>query len=108
VKLRNAVHDSLIATAPGHMAREVCQIMKETMELCQSWIVPTVAEAEVGPTWAEMIDLDKLGQYANMVDAGLTDQDIAHLMELCKPEDYTDETCTPLREVCQSIGLLEE
>jgi hypothetical protein len=106
VKLRNVVHDSLIVTCHKDEAIAVCELVVGTMEECQSWIVPTKAEPEIGTCWADMLSLDSLKKFAMWVNTGCDDASIAHLMELCKPQEFNADTCSHHRKMCKAIGLL--
>jgi uracil-DNA glycosylase family 4 len=106
VKLHNAVHDSLILTSHRNEAADVCDNVKRIMEMAQSWKVPTVAEPELGPTWAGMLDLEKLRLFASMVKKGMDDASIAHVMELCKEGKFKPEVVANHRTICERLGLL--
>jgi DNA polymerase-1 len=50
------VHDSIVFEAPKSLAEKACKIVADSLERCSAKVypeLPWVAEAEVGPNWAE-------------------------------------------------------
>jgi DNA polymerase I-like protein with 3'-5' exonuclease and polymerase domains len=106
MQLHNVVHDSLIISTEPAWTLQGCAVVKECMEESQSWIVPTVAEPEVGPSWGELTDVKVLQKYAAMKKVGLDDESICSVLNLCNSGEYKEGLTDSLQEVCELVGML--
>lgn len=63
-QIRITVHDSIVANAKHDVVEDTAKIMKEIMENAAresiGWDFPYLAEVSAGPTWGDLIELERL------------------------------------------------